>query len=213
MTGESKFFIGIGVITLVLIVTGVVFFGNQKPKASVGGQEKVDTVSGAIHTVGNADSKVKIVEFGDYQCPACGAAYPIVKSVIGKNKDKIFFAFRNFPLSAVHPNARDSARAAEAAGEQGKFWEMHDLLYEKQSEWSSLGNAGDKFKEYAQSLGLDMKKYAEDFDKVIARINDDASLGDKAGIDSTPTFFVNDVKYPGVLQESQLQQLIDDASK
>lgn len=214
MSGENKFFIGVGVATVILVVLGVMFFGNQNPKTPTGQQaEKVDTFTGSLHIVGNPDAKVKIVEFGDYQCPACGAAHPIVKSIIEKNKDKIIFAFRNYPLSQVHPNARDSAKAAEAAGEQGKFWEMHDLLYEKQSEWSNLGNASDKFKEYARSLGLDMKKYEEDLDKVIGRINEDAALGDKAGIDSTPTFFINDVKYPGVIQEPQFQQLIDEALK
>ena len=212
MTGENKFFIGVGVATLVLIIGGVFFFSKQSSNTQTAGSEQIDLVAGAKNTLGSPDSKIKIVEFGDYQCPACAAAHPIIKQVLDANKDKASFVFRNFPLP-IHLNARDSAKAAEAAAEQGKFWEMHDLLYENQNEWSELGNAKDKFREYAQNLGLDMNKYDEDFDKVIERVNQDFALGERAGVESTPTFFINGVKYPGVIPADKFQQLMDEASK
>lgn len=211
MSQEKKFLIGIGLATLLLVFGGVFFFSRQPQTASLD-TGQIDLVGDGKYATGSAQAKVKVVEFGDFQCPACGTAHPIVKQIIENNKDKIYFVFRNFPL-ALHLNARDAARAAEAAGEQGKYWEMHDKLYETQSEWSEASNPADIFKKYAQEMGLDLKKYEEDFDKVLGRINVDVALGDKAGIDSTPTFFINNVRYPGVIAAERFQQLIDEASK
>src|SRR5690606_29220292 len=104
---------------------------------------------------GSLDAKVTVVEFGDMQCPACASAHPVVKQIIneyGDNPD-FNFVFRHFPLSSIHPHAQISAEAVEAAGDQGKFWEMHDLLFTRQSEWASGGNPLDKFVAYAGELG------------------------------------------------------------
>lgn len=217
MSGEKKFLIGIGVITVAIIGAGVFFFSGQgSSPASKATTQKVDqaqVMDGAKHTIGDPNAKVKIVEFGDYQCPACGAAYPIVKSILDKNKDKVYFVFRNFPLTQAHPNAQAAAKAAEAAGLQGKYWEMHDKLYENQTEWSSLSGPMDKFKEYAKSIGIDDKKFASDFDGTVGTINSDYNLGIKISIESTPTFVINGKMYPGVLQNDQFQKIIDDNSK
>ncbi len=212
MSKEAKFFIGVGLVTLVIIIAGVFIFGGQKSVSNVQGVEQSDLLAGAKHTEGTPSAKVKIVEFGDYQCPACGMAHPIVNQIIEKNKDNVYFVFRNFPLP-VHANAIDAARAAEAAGEQGKYWGMYDLLYQNQKEWSDLANPSDKFNEYAQKLGLDLKKFDGDLAGEITTINSDQSLGEKAGVDSTPTFFINGQKYPGVINMDQFQSIIDQASK
>lgn len=148
----------------------------------------------AEHTYGNKDAKVKIIEYGDYQCPGCKNAAPILKAVAAKYKDDVLFIFRNYPLPG-HGNARAAAAAAEAAGLQGKFWEMHENLYSLQSDWQSLGgqNRLDTFASYAEGLGLNRKKFLEDIEskEVLAKINFDRALGSKAKITSTPSIFVN----------------------
>lgn len=215
MSGEKKFLIAIGVVTVIIIAVGVFIFG-QGSNSSKATSQKVDeaqVLGDAKHTIGDPNAKVKIVEFGDYQCPACGSAYPIVKNILEKNKDKIYFVFRNFPLISAHPNANNAAKAAEAAGLQGKYWEMHDLLYQNQSEWSGIKDPMDKFKEYGKKIGIDEKKFQDDFDGTIGAINSDYSLGTKVGIESTPTFIINGQKYPGVLQNDQFQKIIDDNNK
>lgn len=211
MTTEKKFIIVIGIITLVLIVTASFIFGKQQPQQSQNSADKVDEaqlLKDAKDTKGDPKAPVRIVEFGDYQCPACGAAYPITKAIVDRNSSKIYFVFRNFPLS-IHPNSQIAAKAAEAAALQGKFWEMHDTLYEKQNDWATSQNPKDLFDQYAKSLGLDVKKFDSDLDSVTGQINSDYSLGNNVGVNSTPTFFINGQKYPGVLQDSQFQQLID----
>ncbi|MEX2028790.1 MAG: thioredoxin domain-containing protein [Candidatus Curtissbacteria bacterium] len=211
MSKEAKFFIGIGLVTLAVIVGGAFIFGNQKPGPSALDAGQIDLFQGVKHAEGTPSAKVKIVEFGDFQCPACGMAHPIVKRVLAKNMDQVYFVFRNFPLPA-HANAVEAARTAEAAGEQGKYFEMFDILYENQKDWENLANPADKFGEYAQKLGLDMEKFKEDQKMSITNINSDKSLGEKAGVDSTPTFFINGQKYPGVISEADLQKIIDDIS-
>lgn len=214
MGGEKKFIIGIGILTVILIVAGALLLGKQKaPEAQNG--DKIDEahlLKDPKNAKGDPNAPVRIVEFGDYQCPACGAAYPIVKDVTAKNADKIYIVFRNFPLS-VHPNAEIAAKAAESAALQGKFWEMHDMLYEKQNDWAVSQSPKDMFDEYAKSIGLDVGKFDSDLDKVTGQINSDYELGNKVGVNSTPTFFINGTKYPGVQQEAQLQQLIDELSQ
>lgn len=212
MSKEAKFLIGVGFATLAIITFGVFMLGNQKPVSSVQGAAQIDLLAGAKHTEGTPSAKVKIVEFADYQCPACAVAHPIVNQIIAKNKDKVYFVFRNFPLPS-HANAIDAARAAEAAGEQGKYFGMYDLLYQNQKDWSELANPSDKFGEYAHKLELDLKKFDSDLAGAISVINADKSLGEKAGVDATPTFFINGQKYPGVINTDQFQSIIDQASK
>lgn len=147
------------------------------------------------HVFGKADSKVVLIEYGDFQCPGCGAAYPKLKAVTEKYKDQIAFVFRNFPLTTIHPNARAAAAAAEAADMQGKYWEMHDLLYENQSQWSSLNpdQRADFFNGYAEKLGLELNTFKTDFSSgsVSKKINYDIAVGKKAKVSATPSIFLN----------------------
>lgn len=150
----------------------------------------------ADHTYGNMNSKVILIEYGDFQCPGCGSAYPNVKLVKEKYKDKMGFVFRNYPLTTIHPNALAASAAAESAGLQGKYWEMHDKLYENQSSWEKLtGQARtDYFTSLASSLGIDTTKWLAELDKesVAKKIEFDQALGQKAGVSGTPSFFVGD---------------------
>ena len=142
---------------------------------------------------GRADAPVQFEEFSDFQCPTCGAMHGVVRQLVEKYPTQVGVAFRNFPLREIHRHAAEAARAAEAAGMQGKFWEMHDLIYEKQSEWKDAADARALFTGYAKSLGLDMNRFAEDMDgSVVAmRIVADERRGEALGIHGTPTFFVN----------------------
>jgi len=211
MNTESKFFIGIGLVTLVVIVAGVFFLGRKSTSSQPVINEQKVLGTSIRNFQGNPNAPVKIVEFADFQCPACGVAHPIVKNIIEKNQDKVYFVYRHYPLSS-HRNAKLAAQASEAAGVQEKFWQMYDMIFENQKEWSDSSNAKEIFETYAQKLGLDVTKFKEDFDKTKSVIEQDYADGNQVGVDSTPTFFINGQKNAGVIQQSQFQDIIDQAS-
>jgi protein-disulfide isomerase len=161
---------------------------------------KSDTSGGMLprakhdHIQGPIDAPIALVEYGDYECPFCGEAYPAIKAIQERLGDRLCFAFRNFPLTNMHPHAEHAAEAAEAAGAQGKFWEMHDLLYENQAALDDEDLA-----EYAASLGLDARRLMADVlaDAQIARVREDFRSGVRGGVNGTPTFFINGVRYDG----------------
>lgn len=152
----------------------------------------------ADHVEGKKDSKVLFIEYGDFQCPSCGKAYPNIKTLMEEYGDRIALVFRNFPLTGNHPNAKAAAAAAESAGLQGKFWEMHDILFENQNQWNSLNTSQrtDEFVSYASQLGLDTNKFKEDLSNanVTKKINFDMTLGKANSVSATPTFFLNGEK-------------------
>jgi protein-disulfide isomerase len=154
------------------------------------------------HVLGPADAPVTLLEYGDYQCPSCGAAYPMVKAIQKRLGAKLRFVFRNMPLSEIHPNAELAAEAAEAAAAQEKFWEMHDMLYEHQDE---LGP--DLVRALAKRLRLDMPRFEDDL--VSRRFRDhvkrDFMGGVRSGVNGTPTFFVDGARYDGILDEQSLE--------
>jgi len=147
---------------------------------------------GRDHIQGPADAPVTLVEYGDYECPYCGAAYPIVKEVQARMGDRLRFVFRNFPISTSHPHAEHAAEAAEAAGAQGRFWEMHDVLYENQQHLSDADLEG-----YAERLGLDVQTFDEQLTAQVhaARVHEDFMSGVRSGVNGTPTFYVNGARY------------------
>lgn len=186
---------------LCALVLGGLIYVSQLGKTNVSNikpevEQSASAENGNIadHVYGNAKSKVILIEYGDFQCPGCGSSYPIVKQVVEKYKDKIGLIFRNFPLSSIHPNALAAAAAAEAAGLQGKYWEMHNRLYETQNAWKDLSNQvrTDYFKNLAAQIGVDTKKWETDLDKeaVTKKIDFDRALGQKAGVSGTPAFFI-----------------------
>lgn len=181
----------------VAILVGVIIFsrGNEvdvsnvdPAKASLSG-EFID------HTIGDKSAKVTLIQYGDYQCPGCGGIYPTVKDVVNTNKKDILFVFRNLPLTNIHPNALAAATAAEAAGKQGKYFEMHDTLYDNQSTWENAtgDQRGSIFEGYAQNIGLNIGQYKKDLvsSDVARKINRDVALAKKAGAQATPTFVLN----------------------
>lgn len=151
-------------------------------------------VSEADHSAGPDDAPVTLVEYGDYECPYCGMAHPIVKRAQRELGSQLRFVFRNFPLAEAHPHARLAAQAAEAAGAQGKFWEMHDMLFEHQDALEVEDLVG-----YAKAIGLDTTKFAHDLEDAafVKRVRDDFRSGVKSGVNGTPTFFMNGARYDG----------------
>jgi len=191
MKSETKLFVAIILGTIAIVVAGIFLMTRGTTSAT-----KVDSsllVRADSDRIASGSGTITMVEFGDFQCPACGAYYPVVKQVVSDFHTQINYVFRNFPLDSIHPNAHIAAQAAEAAGVQGKYWEMHDMLYVKQAEWSDKSNARDIFAGYAQSLGLDVNKFKTDIDSsvVTSKVQEDISDGNALTINQTPTFFIN----------------------
>ncbi|MGE5042261.1 MAG: DsbA family protein [Candidatus Levyibacteriota bacterium] len=142
---------------------------------------------------GNPNSKVTLTEFGDFQCPACKAFEPVIDQVRKDYGNKIKIVFMHFPLKNAHPNAMMAAKAAEAAGQQGKFWQYHDLLYVNQEAWAPLPDPTQQFTDYAKSLKLDTAKFKKDMQdsKLEAKINAQEDEGINVGVNATPTVYLN----------------------
>ncbi|HKP45120.1 MAG TPA: thioredoxin domain-containing protein [Pyrinomonadaceae bacterium] len=150
------------------------------------------------HTIGPADAKVTLEEFGDFECPPCGMLHPVLKTMEKEFGQRIQIIFREFPLVPTHVHALSAARAAEAAGLQGKFWEMHDLLYDNQKAWHDAFDARPMFEQYAGQIGLNMEKFRSDSasEVVAQRILRDGARGHALGVSGTPTVFMNGREVP-----------------
>jgi protein-disulfide isomerase len=146
------------------------------------------------HILGSADGSIKLLEYGDYECPFCGDVHAIVKEIKRRLGDDLLFAFRNFPLTNIHPHAEHAAEAAEAAGAQGDFWGMHDTLFENQGALEDRDITG-----YAAELRLDATRLIREVvsSAYAPRIREDFKSGVRAGVNGTPTFFVNGERYDG----------------
>jgi protein-disulfide isomerase len=151
-----------------------------------------------VHLRGRADAPVLIEEYGDFQCPPCGFMHPILKRLEGEFEREVRVAYRHYPLRNLHKHADEAARAAEAAAVQGKFWQMHDLLFEKQNEWKDAPAARPMFLNYARTLGLDLAKFTQDLDSmpVRNRVMSDEAHGTARGVGGTPTVFINGREIP-----------------
>jgi len=192
----------------------IVFLGSKLYKtlaASVSESTKVSmTVLDSDRVRGNKDAKVALIEYSDFQCPACGVYYTILKDLEKSYPNDLKIIYRNFPLTQLHKNAMLAAKAAEAAGRQDKFWEMHDLLFEKQADWSEGDLAKDKFQAYAKEIDLDEAKWLSDLDskEVNDKISSDVAFGNSLAVNSTPTFYLNGKKIsPRSLDE--FKKLVD----
>jgi protein-disulfide isomerase len=144
------------------------------------------------HIEGPAEAAVTLVEYGDYECPYCGAAYPIIKEVQARMGERLRFVFRNFPITTSHAHAEQAAEAAEAAAEQGSFWQMHDVLFENQRHLSDQD-----LRAYAEKLGLDVGLFDEELAEHAHadRVREDFMSGVRSGVNGTPTFYINGVRY------------------
>jgi len=162
------------------------------------------------HIIGPANAPVTLVEYGDFECPYCGAAYPVVKEVRRQMGDQMRFVWRQFPLTEAHPHAEQAAESSEAAAAQGKFWPMHDLLFEHQDALDF-----DSLVSYARQLGLDVNRFRNDLEthRFADRVQEQFMSGVRSGVAGTPTFFINGEKYEGApdVQDmiAALQQTVD----
>lgn len=195
MRTETKLLGGILIASLVLIIGAVLFLGKgSNPTTTSNTTVNIDYSKG--QKIGKEGAKVKLVEFSDLQCPACKAAESAVKGVIEKNKNNNFqFIYRHFPLTQ-HIHSKKAANFAEYAATQGKFWEIHDKLFETQEAWSTLSDPSDFFADLGSQIGLDKDKIKEAISKNTfdQKINDDLTDGNVAGVDATPTFYLNGKK-------------------
>ncbi len=182
------------IIVAVIALALALMFSSQYLGQN-GGSGSIAPLSEADHIEGNKDAQTVLIEYGDYQCPACAAYHPGVKQVVAELGQNIAFSFRHYPLPQ-HMNAPLAAYAAEAAGVQGKYWEMHNMLYEKQTLWAEQSNARDHFIAFAKELKLDVQKFQNDLDSqpVKDKVQKDLLEGRKIGINETPTFYINGVK-------------------
>jgi protein-disulfide isomerase len=176
--------------------------------ASIPNTKLTVPVEGRDHIQGNIKASITLLEYGDYECPYCGEAYPIVKEIQERLGEKLCFAFRNFPLANSHPHAVHAAEAAEAAAAQGQFWEMHDMLFENQQALEDEDLA-----EYATALNLDAKRLVREVQsgEHEERVKEDFKGGTRAGVNGTPTFFINGERYDGPRDvESFLEALTEE---
>lgn len=176
---------------LIAVFIGVVVFSKDDDASNISG-----SAEGSNYVLGAGTEGVTLIEFGDFQCPACRSYYPIAKQVKEKYGDKIKFQFRHFPLVQIHQNAMVAHRSAEAAGRQDKFWEMHDILYERQPAWEKSNNPTAIMEDYAAELGLNIDKFKAEFasESVNDTISADIKAGQAINASSTPTFTLNGKK-------------------
>ena len=199
----------IGIIATVILIAGGVFLMSRGSTGTAPGNgTKINSeilspqgayVTGGIangsYLAASSSAKITLVEFGDYQCPACIEYHPLVKQLLSEYAGQINYVFRNFPLSQ-HVNAPASAYAAEAAGLQGKYWQMHDKIYESTGDWVALADPKSVFIGYAGLLGLDVKKFTSDIDSsdVKKKVQSDMNDGKVINLSETPTFYIDGVK-------------------
>jgi|SRR3990170_8772807 len=213
----NKFVVGIIGLSLLLLIGGVVLVSSRDQAANITPEtlEKELAISESDWVRGAENPKVTLVEYSDFQCPACGSYFPLINQAEDEFKENLRFVYRHYPIREIHQNAQLSAQAAEAAGKQGKFWEMHDKLFDFQSAWSESGNAKEMFIGYAQDMDLNVDQFKTDLDSSEAadNVQSDYQSGLRLGISSTPTFFLNGtrIKNPGSYEElkSLIQSAID----
>ena len=174
--------------------------------------KSVDVVTDTDWIKGNPESKVTLLEYADFQCPACQTYYFFVKQLEEEFGDKIKIVFRHLPLRSIHARAQLAGQAAEAAGLQGKFWEMHNVLFEKQSEWTT-GNHEDLFVNYAREMGLDVEQFKIDLESqpVQDKVDSGYLNAVNAGLTSTPSFFINGKKISNPRDYNTFKNLINEA--
>jgi protein-disulfide isomerase len=161
------------------------------------------------HIQGSAGAPVTLVQYGDYECPYCGEAYPIVKAMQARMGERLRFVFRNFPISTSHPHAELAAEAAEAADVQGKFWDMHDLLYERQRHLTERD-----LRAYAEQLGLEIERFDKEMSEHVhgSRVYEDFMSGVRSGVNGTPNFFINDVRHDDSYEPEVLLDALERAA-
>ncbi len=178
-----------GLYGIAVFILAASMYALAKPSVS----GSVPPVSEADHARGGTSAPVTLIEYSDFQCPACAAFEPLLANVLTVYGDNLQVVYRHFPLFTIHANAEEAAYASEAAAQQGKFWEMHDLLLDRQADWENLADTTDMFVAYADILGLNVEQFKTDLtsDVVKDRVKVDVKSANAANINSTPTFYLN----------------------
>jgi len=202
--------------TLIVLGVGGIIWGLVKFASNPSSDKTilpVNAISESDWAKGVKTQKIVLVEYSDFQCPACGAYYPVTKQLIEEFGENIAFVYRHFPLRQIHKNAELAAQAAEAAGKQNKFWEMHDMIFENQKEWSNERNAKEFFVRYADALDLNKEQFVTDFDskEIKNKINADYQSGLRFNVNATPTFFLNGEKLQNPRNYEDFKSLIQGA--
>ncbi|MEN9912709.1 MAG: hypothetical protein RLY66_117 [Candidatus Parcubacteria bacterium] len=208
------FWIGF-VAVLGLIIWGLIVAMNKPAKTGLNLGEP-SPITEADHVRGSADAAVTIIEYSDFQCPACALYYPIVEKVLNESTTTIRFVYRHFPLYPVpHKNAFIAAQASEAAGIQGKFWDMYRLLFENQKSWENLPNPQSVFEGYAERIGLNSEAFKKDMasDTVKEKVQSNRDEAISLGVNSTPTFFVNGKAIINPQGYEPFKKLIEDTAR
>lgn len=185
----NKVTIGIIIATVAILLAGIFLVSGDSQS-----QQQTDIqITESDNTQSNPDAPLTLVEYSDFQCPACQAYSSTLKQLNQEFPDNLRLVYRHFPLRQIHRNAEPAARAAQAAAKQEKFWQMHDLLFENQNQWSDEKNPKDKFKEYAASLDLNLEQFETDYDsqEIKNKVFNDSQSGSQLGVNSTPSFFLN----------------------
>lgn len=206
-------FILIGAVALVTLSSGALLYRSKRARIENSATASGNQNTTAEHIRGEADAPVTLEEFADFQCPSC--AMTTLQSIAPLEKnfgERLRVVFWHFPLPN-HKHGREAALAAEAASRQGKFWEMHDLLFEKQADWANLEDIHSIFEEYAQQLKLDVSKFKKDCESpdVAAAVNRQHEQGETRGVKNTPTIFINGREVPPPFNPGRLQEAIDAA--
>lgn len=201
---------GVVLIVVISIVGLIKLAGSSGPSSSSG--INVPPISKSDITKGNPKSKVTLIEYSDFQCPACAAYHPLVNQLLTDFNGKIYFVYRMFPLSSLHKNALISAQAGYAAHKQGKFFEMDDYLFNKQTEWAELSDPTTAFTDYAKLLKLDTNKFKADMNSDEAKnyVADSQNQASSIGINATPTFFVNGKQITNPANYDEFKKVIQD---
>lgn len=201
--------IGIGIVAIIVSVAAL--FGIWKLTSKPAVQTKVSIeLSRDDHKIGSDSAKLTLIEYSDFQCPACKAYQSMVKQVVEKYKDRLLFVYRHFPLQQ-HKNAQAAALASEAAANQNQFWQMHDKLFKEQDEWANSAKPNETFIRYANDLKLDIEKFKRDLDsdKAKNKIKSDQESGVSFGVNSTPSFFLNGKKLDNPRSVEEFEKLIN----
>jgi protein-disulfide isomerase len=198
---------GIIGITVAAVIAAIIFAGGSNKALTVA------PVTDADHIVGSRTAPAVLIEYSDFQCPACTAYYTVVKNLEAKYGEKLAVVYRNYPLTQLHKNAQLAAQAAEAANLQGAFWPMHDILFDRQDAWANDTSAQQIFTNYATELKLDVAKFGADIDSSVVkdRVAVDVASGNAVGLTGTPTFFLNGTKMDNPGSEQGMINIIDKA--
>lgn len=205
-------FVGV-FLAIALVFVGLVFLGkiqDNAPEITIAGSV-IPEVTSSDHITGAADSQITLVEYSDFECPACKQYQPIITQLIADYGDRVRFVYRHFPIYSKHPNAEAAARAAEAASKQGKFFEFAQVLFDHQDDWATLSNPKDKFTEYAAFLSLNVDQFKADFSNGASKAAVDADYkgGVEGGVNGTPTLFLNGIMLVGSASYQAVTAAID----